>query len=129
MENIDLSKEELKRFFDKYNTLELAGIKKLLQYTSGKEMIEVKTVFDEVYTKKDTTTSTVDKSYKIKELTEKELTFLYELIYDKLISLSCVKTPVYEQEIGNSSRLLSSIEYEIDKRKTREKVKSPSLNR
>ena len=41
MESIDLNKEELKRFFDKYNTLELADIKKLLQYTSGKEMSDI----------------------------------------------------------------------------------------
>lgn len=129
MESIDLSKEELKKFFNKYNSEELKNIKKLLQYASNPEMTEVKNTFNEVYTKTSTTTTTVDKSYKIKELTEKELTFLYELIYDKLISLSCIKTPVYEQEVGASSRLLSSIEYEIDKRKKNEKVKTLSLSR
>ena len=129
MESIDLSKEELKRFFNKYNSEELANIKKLLQYASNPKMAEVKIAFNEVYTKKDNNTTVVDKNYKLNELTEKELTFLYELIYDKLISLSCIKTPVYEQEVGNSSRLLSSIEYEIETRKTSGKVKTLSISR
>ena len=71
MESIDLSKEELKRFFNKYNIEELANIKKLLQYASNPEMKDVQVAFNEVYTKKDNNTTVVDKSYKLNELTEK----------------------------------------------------------
>lgn len=128
MEELNMSREELKKFFNKYNSLELEKLNTKFKFVYIPEIKGAKKVLEEVYTSKQSKATTFDKSYRIKELTEKELEFLYELIYDEIMGLSCIKTPEYTKEIDSSSKLLSSIEYEIESKKTK-KVKTLRYNK
>ena len=121
MENLNMSKEELRKFFDKYNGLELERINMMFKFVYDPEIKDARKVLTEVYSKKEKS-NTFDRSYRIKELSEKELSFMYELVDTELMGLTCIKNPDSEKEIDNSTKLLNIIEYEMEKRKNK-KVK------
>ena len=148
-EEIQMTKEELKKFFSKYNVVELEAFKMLFECNKDTDITGVLSTYRKIYNKKYEEISNdydgiarhypfsvLDLMYKQELLNDKELLFLKELVEPASMYLDTMNT-IYNdyngskeelgfdptREINEMSKLSTSIEKEISKRKTNQKTK------
>ena len=132
MELLNMSSKELEIFFDKYNILELDAFKVIMQYVfvykkeSLNEMLDYiqnnKKYNDIIYTYKKENFSLSDIKNKNGILSDKELMFLYKIIFDVSNCLDSIKHINVEYESREVSDIESSLYEEIEKRNIYEKT-------
>ena len=122
MENINMNKRELKKFFKKYNEYELNNFEGMFQFVLDYDLDLVKEALEEV--KKEryyTSFPKVDKDYKVDQLSDEELEFLFDIAEDADCCLSSIGHMDVEEEKAATNRLLNLISEEKEKRKATKK--------
>lgn len=132
MELLNMSKKELEIFFNKYNILELDAFKVIMQYVfvykkeSLNEILDYiqnnKKYNDIIDTSKKENFSLSDIKNKNGILSDKELMFLYKIIFDVSNCLDSIKHIDVEYESREVSDIESSLCEEIEKRNIYEKI-------
>lgn len=132
MELLNMSKKELEIFFNKYNILELDAFKVIMQYVfvykkeSLNEILDYiqnnKKYNDIIDTSKKENFSLSDIKNKNGILSDKELMFLYKIIFDVSNCLDSIKHIDVEYESREVSDIESSLYEEIEKRNIYEKT-------
>lgn len=132
MELLNMSKKELEIFFNKYNILELDAFKVIMQYVfvykkeSLNEILDYiqnnKKYNDIIDTSKKENFSLSDIKNKNGILSDKELMFLYKIIFDVSNCLDSIKHIDVEYESREVSDIESSLCEEIEKRNIYEKT-------
>ena len=132
MELLNMSKKELEIFFNKYNILELDAFKVIMQYVfvykkgSLNEILDYiqnnKEYNDIIDTSKKENFSLSDIKNKNGILSDKELMFLYKIIFDVSNCLDSIKHIDVEYESREVSDIESSLYEEIEKRNIYEKT-------
>ena len=115
MEKLNLSKDELKAFFNKYDIAELENFKGMFQFVHEYDMTDVVNILDEVYNKK-VIDSGLGFTYRIDELNDRELKFLYDITEDVELCLSSIQHIDIEKERIATYKLNNSICEEMKKR-------------
>lgn len=116
MENINLTKEEIKNFCKKYNSEELENIKGLFEFAHEYNLDEAIKILEEVQTNNSIKEETADE-FRLNELNNRELNFLHDVVDDANFFFRCVTDLIdYREELSSSSDLLRRIEQEQDKR-------------
>ena len=116
MENINLTKEEIKNFCKKYNSEELENIKGLFEFAHEYNLDEAIKILEEVQTNNSIKEETADE-FRLNELNNRELNFLHDVVEDANFFFRCVTDLIdYREELSSSSDLLRRIEQEQDKR-------------
>lgn len=132
MELLNMSNKELEIFFNKYNILELDAFKVIMQYVfvykkeSLNEILDYiqnnKKYNDIIDTSKKENFSLSDIKNKNGILSDKELMFLYKIIFDVSNCLDSIKHIDVEYESREVSDIESSLYEEIEKRNIYEKT-------
>ena len=132
MELLNISNKELEIFFNKYNILELDAFKVIMQYVfvykkeSLNEILDYiqnnKKYNDIIDTSKKENFSLSDIKNKNGILSDKELMFLYKIIFDVSNCLDSIKHIDVEYESREVSDIESSLYEEIEKRNIYEKT-------
>lgn len=132
MELLNMSNKELEIFFNKYNILELDAFKVIMQYVfvykkeSLNEILDYiqnnKKYNDIIDTSKKENFSLSDIKNKNGILSDKELMFLYKIIFDVSNCLDSIKHIDVEYESREVSDIESSLCEEIEKRNIYEKT-------
>lgn len=132
MELLNMSKKELEIFFNKYNILELDAFKVIMQYVfvykkeSLNEILDYiqnnKKYNDIIDTSKKENFSLSDIKNKNSILSDKELMFLYKIIFDVSNCLDSIKHIDVEYESREVYDIESSLYEEIEKRNIYEKT-------
>lgn len=132
MELLNMSNKELEIFFNKYNILELDAFKVIMQYVfvykkeSLNEILDYiqnnKKYNDIIDTYKKENFSLSDIKNKNGILSDKELMFLYKIIFDVSNCLDSIKHIDVEYESREVSDIESSLYEEIEKRNIYEKT-------
>lgn len=132
MELLNMSNKELEIFFNKYNILELDAFKVIMQYVfvykkeSLNEILDYiqnnKKYNDIIDTSKKENISLSDIKNKNGILSDKELMFLYKIIFDVSNCLDSIKHIDVEYESREVSDIESSLYEEIEKRNIYEKT-------
>lgn len=132
MELLNMSNKELEIFFNKYNILELDAFKVIMQYVfvSKKESLNEildyiqnnKKYNDIIDTSKKENFSLSDIKNKNGILSDKELMFLYKIIFDVSNCLDSIKHIDVEYESREVSDIESSLYEEIEKRNIYQKT-------
>lgn len=132
MELLNMSNKELEIFFNKYNILELDAFKIIMQYVfvykkeSLNEILDYiqnnKKYNDIIDTSKKENFSLSDIKNKNGILSDKELMFLYKIIFDVSNCLDSIKHIDVEYESREVSDIESSLYEEIEKRNIYEKT-------
>lgn len=132
MEVLNMSNKELEIFFNKYNILELDAFKVIMQYVfvykkeSLNEILDYiqnnKKYNDIIDTSKKENFSLSDIKNKNGILSDKELMFLYKIIFDVSNCLDSIKHIDVEYESREVSDIESSLCEEIEKRNIYEKT-------
>lgn len=132
MELLNMSNKELEIFFNKYNILELDAFKVIMQYVfvykkeSLNEMLDYiqnnKKYNDIIDISKKENFSLSDIKNKNGILSDKELMFLYKIIFDVSNCLDSIKHIDVEYESREVSDIESSLYEEIEKRNIYEKT-------
>ena len=132
MELLNMSNKELEIFFNKYNILELDTFKVIMQYVfvykkeSLNEILDYiqnnKKYNDIIDTSKKENFSLSDIKNKNGILSDKELMFLYKIIFDVSNCLDSIKHMDVEYESREVSDIESSLYEEIEKRNIYEKT-------
>ena len=132
MELLNMSNKELEIFFNKYNILELDAFKVIMQYVfvykkeSLNEILDYiqnnKKYNDIIDTSKKENISLSDIKNKNGILSDKELMFLYKIIFDVSNCLDSIKHIDVEYESREVSDIESSLCEEIEKRNIYEKT-------
>lgn len=136
-EKYDITDNELKDFFNKYNLIELESFNLIFEYCYDYDITDVLKIARIVY--KEKYNSCADefevpirhmnfKTSDIKEknnlLNDKELKFLYNLTESAVMCLESIKHFDVEAELIDLSKLDDSISAEIENRNNSKKVKS-----
>lgn len=148
-EETQMTKEELKSFFSKYNVVELEAFNIIFEYNKDTDITGVLNIYRKIYNKKYEEVSNdydgisrhypftvLDLMYKQELLNDKELLFLKELVEPASMYLDTMNT-IYNdyngskeelgftptKEIDEISKLEVSIENEMLKRKNYQKTK------
>lgn len=132
MELLNMSNKELEIFFNKYNILELDAFKVIMQYAfvykkeSLNEILDYiqnnKKYNDIIDTSKKENFSLSDIKNKNGILSDKELMFLYKIIFDVSNCLDSIKHIDVEYESREVYDIESSLYEEIEKRNIYEKT-------
>lgn len=132
MELLNMSNKELEIFFNKYNILELDAFKVIMQYVfvykkeSLNEILDYiqnnKKYNDIIDTSKKENFSLSDIKNKNGILSDKELMFLYKIIFDVSNCLDSIKHIDVEYESREVSDIESSLYEEIEKRNIYQKT-------
>lgn len=132
MKLLNMSNKELEIFFNKYNILELDAFKVIMQYVfvykkeSLNEILDYiqnnKKYNDIIDTSKKENFSLSDIKNKNGILSDKELMFLYKIIFDVSNCLDSIKHIDVEYESREVSDIESSLCEEIEKRNIYEKT-------
>lgn len=132
MEVLNMSNKELEIFFNKYNILELDAFKVIMQYVfvykkeSLNEILDYiqnnKKYNDIIDISKKENISLSDIKNKNGILSDKELMFLYKIIFDVSNCLDSIKHIDVEYESREVSDIESSLYEEIEKRNIYEKT-------
>ena len=132
MELLNMSNKELEIFFNKYNILELDAFKVIMQYVfvykkeSLNEILDYiqnnKKYNDIIDTSKKENFSLSDIKNKNGILSDKELMFLYKIIFDVSNCLDSIKHIDVEYESREVSDIESSLYEEMEKRNIYEKT-------
>lgn len=132
MELLNMSNKELEIFFNKYNILELDAFKVIMQYVfvykkeSLNEILDYiqnnKKYNDIIDTSKKENFSLSDIKNKNGILSDKELMFLYKIIFDVSNCLDSIKHIDVEYESREVYDIESSLYEEIEKRNIYEKT-------
>lgn len=132
MELLNMSNKELEIFFNKYNILELDAFKVIMQYVfvykkeSLNEILDYiqnnKKYNDIIDTSKKENISLSDIKNKNGILSDKELMFLYKIIFDVSNCLDSIKHIDVEYESREVYDIESSLYEEIEKRNIYEKT-------
>ena len=125
MELLNMSKEELEGFFNKYNISELDAFKVIMQYVYDYEKEEIEKILNSVKNNKEQNY----KEFCFKEefnlsnitdkndlLNDKELVFLYKIVNDALLCLSSIKHMDVEYEIIETSKIENSLYDKISRK-------------
>lgn len=125
MELLNMSKEELEGFFNKYNISELDAFKVIMQYVYDYEKEEIEKILNSVKNNKEQNY----KEFCFKEefnlsnitdkndlLNDKELVFLYKVVNDALLCLSSIKHMDVEYEIIETSKIENSLYDKISRK-------------
>ena len=136
-EKYDITDNELKDFFNKYNLIELESFNLIFEYCYDYDITDVLKIARIVYNEKynscadefetpirHMTFKTSDIKEKNNLLNDKELKFLYDLTESAVMCLESIKHFDVEAEIIDLSKLDDSISTEIENRKNSKKVKS-----
>ena len=100
MELLNMSKEELEGFFNKYNISELEAFKVIMQYVYYYEKEEIEIILNSVKNNKEQNYKEVcfKEEFNLSNITDKndllndkELVFLYKIVNDALLCLSSIK--------------------------------------
>lgn len=118
MEKINLSTEELKKFFEKYTFLELMNYKGLFEYALDYDLDEAIELLDQEADRKmyDQDAQNFNRSYKLKQLSDEELQFVSDIAESADTCFSNVENMNFENERRVTCRLLDIIEQEKDRR-------------
>ena len=127
-----MSKKELEIFFNKYNILELDAFKVIMQYVFVYKKESLNEILDYIQnnkkynniidTSKKENFSLSDIKNKNGILSDKELIFLYKIIFDVSNCLDSIKHIDVEYESRDVSDIESSLYEEIEKRNIYEKT-------
>ena len=124
MEKIKLTEQELKNFYSKYSISELEDLEGLLFYALDYDLTLAKEVLNIVQRDKVYEGDTFyDKNLRIKELTDKELDFLHDVVSDANQCFQNVDEIDYSDERKSSGKLLYSIEKELEERELNRNIK------
>lgn len=140
LEKVEISKEELESFFNKYNILELDLFTNIFEYSYGYDITDALEIARKVYKEK---YIECYKEFEIvrhcmypsvtrlekKELTDKELKFLYELSDNALMCLTSIKHDDVEYEVIEMSKLVDSLEKRFEQKEVNNKVKCLKLEK
>lgn len=132
MELLNMSNKELEIFFNKYNILELDAFKVIMQYVFVYKKESLNEILDYIQNNKkyndiiDTSKKENFSLSNIKNkngiLSDKELMFLYKIIFDVSNCLDSIKHIDVEYESREVSDIESSLYEEIEKRNIYEKT-------
>ena len=132
MELLNMSNKELEIFFNKYNILELDAFKVIMQYVFVYKKESLNEILDYIQnnkkynniidTSKKENISLSDIKNKNGILSDKELMFLYKIIFDVSNCLDSIKHIDVEYESREVSDIESSLYEEIEKRNIYEKT-------
>lgn len=132
MELLNMSNKELEIFFDKYNILELDAFKVIMQYVFVYKKESLNEILDYIQnnkkynyiidTSKKENFSLSDIKNKNGILSDKELMFLYKIIFDVSNCLDSIKHIDVEYESREVYDIESSLYEEIEKRNIYEKT-------
>lgn len=134
IERFNMTEEELERFFNKYNVLELESFSIIFNFVHDHDIKDILKVAKKVYKEKysenayknETRHKHFNNSKMIKKngiLTEKELDLLYKLTESGVIYLSNIKGINVNEELLDMILINESVRYELSIRKNeKEKV-------
>lgn len=132
MEVLNMSNKELEIFFNKYNILELDAFKVIMQYVFVYKKESLNEILDYIQNNKKYNDiidiskkeifSLSDMKNKNGILSDKELMFLYKIIFDVSNCLDSIKHINVEYESREVSDIESSLYEEIEKRNIYEKT-------
>ena len=118
MENITLTKEEIRNFCKKYSAEELENIKGLFGYAHEYDLDEAIEIIEETQ-KTNIFKKESEDEFRLKELNKKELDFLHDVVEDANFFFRSVTDLVdYSAEVSSSNELLNRIEEAQQKRET-----------
>ena len=124
MEKYNINTEELEKLFNKYSPYQLEQIKTMIEFTYDSEKEKALEILDRTFKKKLFTCTNKEEcyqyspDYKMTELTNKELNYLYNLVDDVDMCLTSIENG-YEQELLGNYELLVNLEKEQEKRKAK----------
>lgn len=132
MELLNMSNKELEIFFNKYNILELDAFKVIMQYVFVYKKESLNGILDYIQNNKkynDIIDTSKKENFSLSDiknkngiLSDKELMFLYKIIFDVSNCLDSIKHIDVEYESREVSDIESSLYEEIEKRNIYEKT-------
>lgn len=132
MELLNMSNKELEVFFNKYNILELDAFKVIMQYVFVYKKESLNKILDYIQNNKkydDIIDTSKKENFSLSDiknkngiLSDKELMFLYKIIFDFSNCLDSIKHIDVEYESREVSDIESSLYEEIEKRNIYEKT-------
>lgn len=132
MELLNMSNKELEIFFNKYNILELDAFKVIMQYVFVYKKESLNEILDSIQNNKkynDIIDTSKKENFSLSDiknkngiLSDKELMFLYKIIFDVSNCLDSIKHIDVEYESREVSDIESSLYEEIEKRNIYEKT-------
>lgn len=119
MEDINLNKKELEKFFKRYDYTNLENLKGLMQFACSYNTKEADQILDEVQREKQTSERDFyDYTYKAEKLSDKELKFLHNIVEDAHFCYESSERVDFTKEADSSYCLLLILEEEEEKRKS-----------
>ena len=132
MELLNMSNKELEIFFNKYNILELDAFKVIMQYVFVYKKETLNEILDYIQNNKkynDIIDTSKKENFSLSDiknkngiLSDKELMFLYKIIFDVSNCLDSIKHIDVEYESREVSDIESSLYEEIEKRNIYQKT-------
>ena len=117
----ELTEKEIKTFFKKYSFSELERLQELIKCTCDEDYDDAAKMLEEEKSKKDSERSIVDETYRMKDLSDLEFFYLYDIVDKANLFYALADYSKFKDDLASSDKLLDLMDAEQKSRNDKKK--------